>query len=1050
MNERTADPAAVLRLLGALRLRRAGQEIELPAHLPGALLLRLALAGDWMARDAVTVLFWPDAPRAVAQHNLRVQLHRLRLWLAAQGLGSALQVERVRLRLGLDSDVAHLRRALRAQDWEAVLQACGGTLAPSLALRGAFAAFDDWLIGEREALASARHHALCERARSLAERQRRDDARNLLLGHLHEDDPAEDLLQTLLELCDDADAAQVQRALDLVDRFQRRSEQRHGVPALPRTLALAAALRRRSGADVADVDPTGPALPAPAAAMHEPQWLPRGDLLARLNPLADRWQLVAGEPGAGKTRLLREAVAGLAGVWLACRESERDDALAPLRRWWHRVAPTLTGNPWWAEHGQTLGAELGRRWSDTGALDGADFPADDPESADATGSGSDQERGTRSAARARGGVRTLRWQRTLQRAAVALLALAQRLQQPLVVDDLQWADAATLELLRAMARAQAAGPVGAGPAVWLAVRPDEAEPALLRWLWARRTEGALDWHDLSGLSAHELEAWVAGDADAARRLHRLSGGNPFFAWHLLSWHGAVGLRRGADDVDNDADVRARPPVDLPQEVRRLVRHRVALLDASAQRVLAVAAVAGDARHLEALATVASVQPWTLASGLAAAERSGLLRGREFVHDIVREAIAAELPTAQRTVLHAGIARRMAALWPPQRVAPHAWAGGAAEAAIRAVRSADDADRQRGAHHSAAERARRWLERLRSGGGPEAAPLAEADRAELQAALCCDLARTDFELGALDRCREQLAEVLAGLASPELRVEAWILQAEIALHEGSHSAADAALAQAQALQRPTPALWRMLATVAHSRGDYTAAEAAFERLVRQLRRQAPGAALVQALTSLGAARDRARGPGAGMRLHEEAWTLAARLGARHLQVVVAMNLVEALLQQHRVDDALRWAEAALELGEYEATPSLVNNFSAALLRAGRLPDARRWSLRLEHHPRPTLRCLARARLLRIAAAQGERSEVAERVPGLLEAMAATDDYLAQAAGVATLLDHADAEHHTAALRFVKPQPLHAQMQTWLELALARRGHRQRPAVDLPTP
>jgi tetratricopeptide (TPR) repeat protein len=774
-------------------------------------------------------------------------------------------------------------------------------------------------------------------------------------------------------------------------------------------------------------------------------WLARGDLVQRFSRSAGRWQLVEAEPGAGKTRLMREAAGASVLVWLACRESERDDALAPLRRWWRQAAAELSGSPWWVEHGAMLATELAQCWSEGGSPPMADEEAlrvDDSLGSPQDGSRSagDRRRAGAPPVRPRGWMRSARWHRTLDLAARALIALAQRLGQPVAIDDLQWADGATLGLLRAMARLQASPSADAGPSVWLALRPHETEPALLRWLDSRRLEGLLDRHAMEGLSAAELLPWLGGDAEAARRLHRASGGNPFFAWRLLCWRGVEGLRACADEAATPSDAAPGRP-GLPVELLGMVERRVAGLGDTARRVLAVAAVAGDARDVEALASLVSAVPWTVAGALAQAEAAGLLRGHEFVHDIVREAIVAGLPQARRTVLHTGIARRMAVLWPPERLAPHAWAAGDAEAAVEAVRLADERDRQRGAHQCAAGRARRWRRALRAANDTTAAALSDGLRARLEAVLACDLARTDFELGALERSRARLAEVFLSPTEPELRVEAWVLRAEIALHEGTVASAEAALAEARALHKPTAALWRMQATVAHLRGDYSSAERAFDRLVRHLRRGPPGAPLVQALTSLGAARDRALGPGTGLPLHEEAWSVAARLGARHLQVNAALNIVEAQQQQGRVDQALRWADAAMALGEFEATPALVNNLSAALLRAGRLDEARLWTQRLEHHARPALRCLARARLLRIAAAQGRAVEVAERAPALLSAMADTDDYAAQAAGVATLLEHAGTEHHPAALAFVKPLPLHAQVRTWLDLALAKRGHAQ---------
>lgn len=83
----------------------------LPATLPGALLVVLASRQQWMSREALALIFWPDAAPADALHHLRVNLHRSRQLLAGWGQGDALQAERTRLRLQLPTDLAPLQAA---------------------------------------------------------------------------------------------------------------------------------------------------------------------------------------------------------------------------------------------------------------------------------------------------------------------------------------------------------------------------------------------------------------------------------------------------------------------------------------------------------------------------------------------------------------------------------------------------------------------------------------------------------------------------------------------------------------------------------------------------------------------------------------------------------------------------------------------------------------------------------------------------------------------------------------------------------------------------
>ena len=80
----------MLELLKTPRWSTAGNTHDLPATLPGWLLAYLAVQGDWVSRDRLLALFWPDAASTEAQHNLRMNLLRLRQLLAEWGVAEAL------------------------------------------------------------------------------------------------------------------------------------------------------------------------------------------------------------------------------------------------------------------------------------------------------------------------------------------------------------------------------------------------------------------------------------------------------------------------------------------------------------------------------------------------------------------------------------------------------------------------------------------------------------------------------------------------------------------------------------------------------------------------------------------------------------------------------------------------------------------------------------------------------------------------------------------------------------------------------------------------
>src|SRR4051812_48604198 len=143
-----------LQLFGTPCWQLAGVRHDVPDSLPGYLIAYLAYRGDWLARDAVTGLLWPDRGEAAAQHNLRANLHRVRTLLVAWQLGDALQAERHRVRLTVATDVAAFRHALGGGDWDAATRLHREPLLSALSFRG-FGLLDAWARSEREALVDA-------------------------------------------------------------------------------------------------------------------------------------------------------------------------------------------------------------------------------------------------------------------------------------------------------------------------------------------------------------------------------------------------------------------------------------------------------------------------------------------------------------------------------------------------------------------------------------------------------------------------------------------------------------------------------------------------------------------------------------------------------------------------------------------------------------------------------------------------------------------------------------------------------------------------------
>ena len=207
------------------------------------------------------------------------------------------------------------------------------------------------------------------------------------------------------------------------------------------------------------------------------------------------------------------------------------------------------------------------------------------------------------------------------REVVAALRDELRTRSPtvLVLEDVHWADEATLDVVRLLARR-----LEAIPALVVATyRDDELESthALRVVLGDLAAQRGVERIRLAPLSRAAVAALAATSGLDAAELHRVTGGNPFFVTEVLAAGGE----------------------EIPATVRDAVMARIARLSGAARRGLeALAIVPGEVELwlLEALAPEAG--DWldeSLASGMLAAGRDAVSYRHELARLAVEEALA---------------------------------------------------------------------------------------------------------------------------------------------------------------------------------------------------------------------------------------------------------------------------------------------------------------------------------------------------------------------------------------------------------------------------
>jgi DNA-binding SARP family transcriptional activator/nucleoside-triphosphatase THEP1 len=357
--------------------------------------------------------------------------------------------------------------------------------------------------------------------------------------------------------------------------------------------------------------------------------------------------VVSGEAGVGKTALVSEAAerAGRADsvVWGRCSELAVNAAFHP----WHAIASRIDA----VAGGTDLASALTRR-------DDAGEPI----------SG-----------------------RLLVQAGVAA-ALRRAGRTVIVVDDLQWADEASLSLFELLADELLDLPLVV--IATLRTPTTDMPQALVDCLGALARGHGFRRVDLVGLDVDELRALASRSVgpEIGERvsgfLHERTNGNPFFAREVLALLVAEGRAGEPAAAATDRSV--------PAAVHDVIRRRASRLPPSTQQVLSAAAVFGRAFDADVVAGVIEEADSDVLDALVPALDAGLLTadpvrpGRYlFAHALVGETFVAEQNPVRLARLHAAAARVLEARRPVDdstidALAYHAYEGASAGTAAAAA------------------------------------------------------------------------------------------------------------------------------------------------------------------------------------------------------------------------------------------------------------------------------------------------------------------------------------------------------------------------------
>ena len=309
------------------------------------------------------------------------------------------------------------------------------------------------------------------------------------------------------------------------------------------------------------------------------------------------------------------------------------------------------------------------------------------------------------------------------RAVRALLEhLAQTRPLVLMLDDFQWADPASVELLDALLRRPPASAVLTAVSLRPRQAPERFAAALER---ARRAE-VLTRVELGALTLNETRELLGERVDAASAvlLYQESGGNPFYLEQLARSAERAGGATAGPDVSLTG-------LDVPPAVAASLSEELALLSEGGRLVLDGAAVAGDPFEPELAAAAAATSEAAAMQAIDELLELDLVRTTDvprrfrFRHPLVRHAVYEVMAGAWRLGAHERCAQELAARGASAAGRAHHVERSARQGDIAAVAVLQEAGEA--VARLAPESASRWF-----GGAlrllPETAPV--RDRAEL--------------------------------------------------------------------------------------------------------------------------------------------------------------------------------------------------------------------------------------------------------------------------------------------------------------------------------
>ena len=636
-------------LFGAPRLLLNGQPVDTLRRKNRALIYYLTAHPQPLTRENLLSFFWPDHERADAQPILRTMIYDLRKQL---GDSFCAEDETISLASGTVIDVQTFSTTLqsRASDPSSLANALTlykGDFLDGFSLTDS-PQFDDWSASERD------HYRLLamEGFAGLAHRQEtlRDypAALKSMQRALRFNPFQEDLQRDLMRLFYlNGDRAGVVRQYETLRKLL---DEEMGVPPMPETRSLYDVLINDTFISLSPESATESLQAATVVPQSVLPFIGREVELETLKSHLGSGKLILleGEPGIGKTRLAAELIASqlklkpspliLRGV---AYELEQGlpyqpivDALRSLLASpeWKTLSAELDLGPHWLTELTRLLPEILNEYPE---LPAPAHPADESHL----------------------------WEALVQ----LIRALTHRRKVWLFLDDLHWADAATIGWLGYLVRH-----ISSASFVVLATsRPNEGQTDLVKLIQALTREDRLihlQLAELTELAMHEMATALSPthNNELSEWLIQNAEGNTFFLTELVRYAYSIGLLK--KDGSLDADL-FRTSLIVPATIQNLIESRLLRLSQNARHLLHIAAIIGREFDFELVQQVSGLSESDTLDAIEELQTVQLIRPLlgdkyAFDHSLTMQVALQDLSQTRNHFLNRRVAERLEELHQP--------------------------------------------------------------------------------------------------------------------------------------------------------------------------------------------------------------------------------------------------------------------------------------------------------------------------------------------------------------------------------------------------